>query len=265
MRLNAAVDCAPVVQATSVTSANIVGYQQILLPNGFSFFTATFKDCNSATLDLQKITSVQTDGSAWKTSGSGKTKCAGDITVQKISSTGAYLDEYCYFSTKSPQGWYDSTGTTYAEAGTVTLANGEGLVIQNTHQVGAKLVVQGEVELAPARVLPSGFSFCGNFTPVTIDLQDIASTQVDGTEWKTSGSGKTKCAGDITVQKISSTGAYLDEYCYFSTKSPQGWYDSTGTTYAERGTVTFVAGEGFVVQNTHQVGARLVLPAPVSE
>ena len=255
--------CAAVGFGDGVESSNIVGYQQIDLAKGFSFFTATFKDCNQETIDIQKITSVQATGAAWKTSGSGSTKCAGNITIQKIGTNGAYLDEYLYYSTKTPQGWYDANGT-YVAAGEVTLANGEGLVINNTHQVGAKLVVNGEVDLVPARVLPKGFSFCGNFTPVTIDLQDIMSTQADGTAWKTSGSGSTKCAGNITIQKIGTNGAYLDEYLYYSTKTPQGWYDATGT-YVQAGTVNFVPGEGFVVNMTHQVGARLVLPNPVAE
>ena len=213
------------------------------------------------TIDLQSITSVQADGSAWKTSGSGSTKCAGNITIQKIGTNGAYLDEYLYYSTKTPQGWYTAAGV-YVESGTVSLANGEGLVVNNTHQVGARLVVQGEVDFLPARVLPKGFSFCGNFTPVTIDLQDITSTQADGTAWKTSGSGSTKCAGNITIQKIGTNGAYLDEYLYYSTKTPQGWYTAAGA-YVEKGSVSFVAGEGFVANNTHQVGARLELPNPV--
>jgi len=248
-----------------VSSGNIVGYQQITLPNGFSFFTATFKDCGSvaSSLDIQKISSTQTDGSDWKTSGSSNTKCAGNIRVQKVGTSGAYLDEYRYYSTKTPQGWYNSDGTAYITDGTVSLENGEGLVVNNTHPVGAKLLVRGEVELVPARVLPNGFSFCGNFTPVTVDLQDITSTQADGTEWKTSGSSNTKCTGNIRIQKIGTDGAYLDEYRYYSTKTPQGWYDSTGTTYIEKNTVSFAAGEGFVVNNTHPVGARLVLPNPV--
>ena len=235
------------------------------MPKGFSFFTATFKDTTSATLDIQKITSVQTNGAAWETSGSGNTKCAGVIRVQKVGTDGTYLDEYSYYSTKTPQGWYDESGTTYVEAGTVTLENGEGLVVNNLHTVGAKFVVDGEVDLAPARVLPKGFSFCGNFTPVAIDLQDISSTQVDGTAWKTSGSGNTKCAGVIRVQKVGADGTYLDEYSYYSTKTPQGWYDESGTTYISKGTVTFDPGEGFVVNNLHTIGARLVLPNPVSE
>ena len=245
--------------------STIVGYQQIALPKGFSFFTATFKDCSSATIDIQSISSVQTNGAAWKTSGSGSTKCSGAVVVQKVGTDGSYLDEYSYYSTKTPQGWYDRTGTTYIEVGTVTLANGEGLVVNNMHTVGAKLVVNGEVDLAPARVLPKGFSFCGNFTPVAIDLQDISSTQADGTAWKTSGSGNTKCSGAVVMQKVGTDGTYLDEYSYYSTKTPQGWYDRTGTTYISKGTVSFEPGEGFVVNNMHTIGARLVLPNPVGE
>ena len=240
-----------------------MGYQNIDLASGFSFFTATFKGIGSSSIDLQSITSVQTDGSAWKTSGKSATKCAGDIIVQKIGTDGSYLDAYAYFSTKETPGWYGNSGATYAEG--VTLAEGEGIIVNNIHTVGAKLVVNGEVQLTPARILPSGFSFCGNFTPVAIDLQDITSTQTDGSEWKTSGKSATKCAGDIIIQKIGTDGSYLTAYAYFSTKEPAGWYANSGADYVAKDTVTFAPGEGFIVNNSHSVGARLVLPSPIGE
>ena len=89
--------------------------------------------------------------------------------------------------------------------------------------------------------------------------------QTNGAAWKTSGSGNTKCAGAVSIQKIGTNGNYLDEYSYYSTKTPQGWYDSTGTTYISKGTVSFAPGEGFIVNNGHTIGARLVLPNPVGE
>ena len=233
------------------------------MASGFSFFTATFKGIGSSSIDLQSITSVQTDGTAWKTSGKSATKCAGDIIVQKIGTDGSYLDAYAYYSTKETPGWYANGGVNYVEG--VTLAEGEGIIVNNGHSVGAKLVVNGEVQLTPARILPSGFSFCGNFTPTAIDLQDITSTQVDGSDWKTSGKSATKCAGDIIIQKIGTDGSYLTAYAYYSTKEIPGWYANGGTDYVAKNTVTFAPGEGFIVNNGHSVGARLVLPSPISE
>ena len=99
----------------------------------------------------------------------------------------------------------------------------------------------------------------------TLDIQSISSVQTNGAAWKTSGSGNTKCAGAVSIQKIGTDGAYLDEYLYYSTKTPQGWYNNTGTTYISKGTVSFEPGEGFVVNNGHTIGARLVLPNPISE
>ena len=201
--------------------SNTVGYQNINLAKGWSFFTVTMKGIGSEKMDIQQITSTQVGGEAWKTSGSSTTKCAGAIRVQKIGTNGAYLDQYEYYSTKTPQGWYTENGAEYLGENNVFLEDGEGLVINNTHAVGAELVVKGEVNLEPTRVLPKGWSFCGNFTPVKIDIQDITSTQLDGSEWKTSGSSNTKCAGAIRVQKIGANGAYLDQYEYYSTKTPR--------------------------------------------
>ena len=236
-----------------------MGYQNITLGSGFSFFTPTFKAVAGGAIDIQNIKCLQTDGSEWKTSGKGATKCAGDVSVQKVDTTGRFGTVYSYYSTLTPVGWYSDNGATYAEG--ISFADGEGMIVQNTHTVGASFQVSGEVNLNPGIVLANGFSFCGNFTPVTINIQDFACVQIDGSDWKTSGKGATKCAGDVSLQKVDSTGRFGTVYSYYSTLTPAGWYSDNGTVYAEG--VTFTAGEGFIVQNTHSVGAKLLPKAPV--
>ena len=176
-----------------------------------------------------------------------------------MDSTGRFGTEYSYYSTLTPVGWYSDGGTVFAES--ITFSQGEGMIVQNTHSVGASFQVSGEVDLQPGLVLTSGFSFSGNFTPSTINLQDIACVQVDGSPWLASGKGATKCAGAVSLQKVDSTGRFGTEYSYYSTLTPAGWYSDNGTVYAEG--VTFAAGEGFIVQNIHTVGAKLLPKAPV--
>ncbi len=259
----AALACTASFAETEIPGENIVGYQNITVPAGFTFFTATFKNLSAEGMDIQKITSLQADGSAWKTGGSSNTKCAGAISVQKTDAEGHFLDTYLYYSTKTPQGWYDINGEKYIE--NVTLANGEGLIVNNTHPKGALILrVSGEVDLAPARMIPAGFSFCGNFTPVEIDLQQITSLQADGSAWKTGGSSNTKCAGAISIQKTDTEGHFLDTYLYYSTKEVQGWYDINGEKYIEN--IKFAPGEGFIVNNTHPKGpCQLVFPNPLEK
>ena len=236
-----------------------MGYQQVDIPSGYSFFTVTFDNLSDAAFNLSDISCLQADGSAWKTSGSATTKSAGAITVRKIDTAGSYGTKYAYYSTKATAGWYD--GDTLIEGNAITFASGEGMIVYCGKTNGAKLQVSGSVRLTAASVVvPSGYSFSGNASPVTINLSAIACKQVDGSEWKTSGSAATKSAGAITVRKIDAAGSYGTKYAYYSTKATAGWYD--GDTLIAGDAVTFAPGEGFIVYCGKTNGAQIILPAP---
>lgn len=132
--------CATVATAaTSVVSSGIVGYQQITIPNGYSFFTVTFDTLDQTDYNLSDIACLQADGSEWKTTGSATTKCAGAITIRKINTAGSYGTEYAYYSTKSPVGWYD--GDTLIEGDAVTFAAGEGFIVYCGKTNGAQIIL----------------------------------------------------------------------------------------------------------------------------
>ena len=136
------------------------------------------------------------------------------------------------------------------------------LLSERMNDVVVRVNEKLDVSLHPRAITESDFSFSGNFTPSTINLQDIACVQVDGSPWLASGKGATKCAGNVSIQKVDSTGKFGTEYSYYSTLTPAGWYSDGGTVYAEG--VSFAAGEGFIVQNTHSVGAKLMPKAPIT-
>ena len=246
--------------AKADVTSEIVGYQQITIPAGYSFFTVTFENIDATDFNLSDIGCLQASGAAWKTSGSAATKSAGAITVRKIATNGAYGTEYKYYSTKTPVGWYD--GDALVEDDAVSFGSGVGMIVYCGKTNGATLQVSGAVRLTAASVnVPSGYSFSGNASPVTINLSDIACKQADGSAWKTSGSATTKSAGAITVRKIATNGAYGTEYKYYSTKTPIGWYD--GDTLIEDDAVNFAPGEGFIVYCGKTNGAQIILPAPL--
>ena len=243
----------------AIESENIVGYQQISIPKGYSFFTATFENITATDFNLSEIGCKQSDGSEWLTTGSGTKKCAGAVYVRKITTNGAYGTQYKYYSTKSPVGWYD--GDTQITEDAVKFEPGEGMIVYCGNANGAILQVSGSVRLVPAdKVVPKGYSFSGNSSPVTINLSAIACKQYNGDEWLTTGSGTKKCAGAVYVRKITPNGAYGTQYKYYSTKSPVGWYD--GDTLIEGDAVQFDAGEGFIVYCGNANGAQIILPAP---
>ena len=243
----------------AIESENIVGYQQVSIPNGYSFFTVTFDNIDQTDYNLSAIACLQANGAAWKTSGSATTKSAGAVQVRKIATNGKYGTEYKYYSTRSPIGWYD--GDTQVTGDAVKFKSGEGMIVYCGNANGAILQVSGSVRLVAAGVLvPQGYSFSGNSSPVTINLSAIGCKQANGTDWKTSGSATTKSAGAVQVRKIATNGKYGTEYKYYSTRSPIGWYD--GDTLIEGDTVQFEAGEGFIVYCGNANGAQLILPAP---
>ena len=243
----------------AIESENIVGYQQVSIPKGYSFFTATFENIAATDFNLSEIGCKQSDGSEWKTSGSGTTKSAGAVIVRKVDTEGTYGTQYKYYSTKTPVGWYD--GDTQITGDAVKFESGEGMIVYCGNANGAVLQVSGSVRLVPAgKFVPKGYSFSGNASPVAINLSAIACKQYDGSEWKTSGSGTTKSAGAVIVRKVDSEGTYGTQYKYYSTKTPVGWYD--GDTLIEGDAVQFDAGEGFIVYCGNANGAQIILPAP---
>ena len=222
----------------------------------------TFESISTANYNLSDIKCLQYNGSEWKTSGSATTKCAGAVTVRKIDTEGSYGTEYKYYSTKSPVGWYN--GDTLIEDDAISFASGEGMIVYCGNANGAILQVSGSVRLTATNlVVPNGYSFSGNSSPVTINLSSIPCKQYNGSEWKTSGSATTKCAGAVTVRKIDTEGSYGTEYKYYSTKETAGWYN--GDTLITGNAVTFEPGEGFIVYCGNANGAQVVLPAAIGE
>ena len=244
----------------------IVGYQNIPVPNGFSFRTVTFNAINAEEFDLTDILPLQADGTEWAVSGA--KRCLGAITIQKISTSGSYGQVYAFYSTKTSDvldGWQVGSKTAKVGKGDVTFKSGEGMIISCSKD-GALFQVAGAVSLEDTSVaIPNGFSFSGNCTPVVIDLLDILPLQADGTEW--AATGAKRCLGAITVQKISTSGSYGQAYAFYSSKTEgvtDGWQVGSKTAKVVRGDVTFEPGEGFIVSCSKDA-AIFKFPSPISE
>ena len=235
--------------------SNTVGYQNLPVGNGFSIFTPTFKSVSGSSVDLNSISFLQSDGTAFATSG--KTGvCKGKLQIRKINADGSYATGYGWYSTLG--GW-SNDGVTIIEDGTVTLADGEGFALNNILGSTCLIRVSGEVELAPRNAVATGFSLMGNSTPCTIDLTRVSFLKGDGTAFATS--GKTGvCKGKLQIQKINSDGSYAAGYGWYSTLG--GW-SNDGATVVESGVVTLAAGEAFAINNLLGEAAIMVLPSPV--
>ena len=116
-----------------------MGYQQISIPKGYSFFTATFENIIATDFNLSEIACKQADGSEWLTSGSGTKKSAGAVIVRKVDTAGRYGTEYKYYSTKTPVGWY--AGDTLIEDDAVQFEPGEGFIVYCGNANGAQIIL----------------------------------------------------------------------------------------------------------------------------
>lgn len=264
-----------------VVSSDIVGYQQIDVNTGYSFFTVTFDNITDATkFNLSDITCTKSDGSAWLRTGAAANACNGAIRVRKINTAGAYGQEYVYYGKNASDtfgpGWYvgsrESDGSNLIEADDVTLNPGEGVIVYSS-KPSAKFQVSGAVRLSAfSGAVVKGYSFGGNRTPVTVNLSDIACTKSDGSAWLRTGAAANACNGAVRVRKINTAGAYGQEYVYYGKNASDtfgpGWYEgsreSDGSNLITGNQVTFAPGEGWIMYSSKDA-ANIVIPSPVSE
>jgi hypothetical protein len=115
--------------ADGIESSNIVGYQDIPIPEGYSMYTVTFKNPSTTTFDIKDIIVCNAEGAVMDDSTSAL-RSRDKIMVQKLNSeTGSlYEDSYQFHSR---YGWRDLNNTVLSK-NQVTLAPGESLYVNNT-------------------------------------------------------------------------------------------------------------------------------------
>ncbi len=228
-----------------------MGYQNVTLIAGWSAFTPTFKNVGDEKFYLSQITPLKADGSAYTAK-----QCMGTIYVQCIADSGEYGTSYKYYSTLG--GWSGDSGKTLIGDTDVPLNVGEGFVINNLTKNVAMLRVSGEVDLACKNFLKTGWSICGNSTPVNLDLTKITPLKEDGSPFTAK-----QCMGTIYIQCLSDGGEYGTSYKYYSTLG--GWSGDSGKTKIADTDVPLPAGCAFAINNLTKSSAYLQLPSPVAE
>ena len=164
--------------SADVESANICGYQNIDVINGYKFFTVTFENLSDAqNFKLSDIKCTKDDGSEWLRTGAGTKACNGAISVRKISTGGIYGTEYKYYGKNATDtfgpGWYegdrvDDGSNLITKDNDLNLQPGEGLLVYSSKSA-AKFVVAGGVRLTSfTGDVANGYAFGGNNTPVQI-------------------------------------------------------------------------------------------------
>ncbi|MBQ4440009.1 MAG: hypothetical protein II909_02570 [Kiritimatiellae bacterium] len=228
--------------AKADVTSEIVGYQQITIPTGYSLFTVTFKDVGGDEYDIQDIKVLTTAGADYASNNK--------VKMQKLSVAGEYLTLYNYRLSKG--GWCQ--GSTYVGTAAVTFADGEGVALYNGDASELKLQVSGAVNLTPvSTAIPTAsYKIIGNPTPVSVDLQDVIPYL-----------GENICSANnkVKVQKIGTDGEYGTLYNWRQSKG--GWCQ--GSTFVGENVVTLAPGEGLAVYNGESEAVTLKFPSPISE
>lgn len=184
--------------ADDIVSANVVGYQQIAVLEGFSAFTPTFKNVTEAEYSMDDILVV--DGDSY----------AGQVYLQVMDDQGDYGESFTYWG--STLGWFSDTA-----AEKPTLKPGQSLCVNNVTGSTIYFQVSGEVALENKNMIPVDLYLWGNATPVDVDLNDVKVVDVDGEI-------NDAVAGNVFFQLIdeSGSGDYGDTFTYWG--SDIGWY-----------------------------------------
>ena len=138
-----------------MSPTNIVGYQQITIDNGYSFFAVTFDNVNqSGIYKLSDLKCVRTDGQDWLRTGFGAAAanaCGGAIYIRKISADGAYGQEYKYYGKNTSDtfgpGWYigdraaDGSNLVTVDKN-ITFEPGEGWILYCGKDAGTVIIPQ---------------------------------------------------------------------------------------------------------------------------
>ena len=250
----------------AIESENIVGYQQITVPTGYTFFTVTFKDVQGGVYDVKDIKVLNSAGLEMNDDNSvtPSRRSRNKVQFQKLAATGAIDASHTYkFSTQNSKGWCDSS-TPLAD-GECTFQDGEGFYFYNGQGENVIFQMSGSVKITQTSIpVATGYSIFGNSTPAVIDVRDIKVYNSEGKEMNDDNTvtPSRRSRGKIQIQKLASTGAIDASHTYkFTTQNSKGWCDSS--TPLAAGEFELQPGESVYLYNGQGETVYLQLPSPI--
>ena len=269
----------PTLAQLGVYYTNTVGYQQIVIPPGFSVFTPTFTKVAGVTkntLDDIKVLNadgVEFDGVRYQDTILDRLhRCLGKVSVNKVYS--AVDDERGVDAGDMMPSMSWTTGSGMAKWGDnkdVELFNGEGIIVNNELKTNVIFQIAGEVALDPVINVPTGFSVLGNFTPVPMTLEDIEVLnanfeEFDGVRYQDAVLDRLhRCLGKVSVNKVYSAADTERGVDAGDMMPSMSW--TTGSSMAKWGdnaTVPLAAGEALVVNNELKTNVFFRLKRPIA-
>jgi hypothetical protein len=229
MTLAAALSATAVV--AEVTSANIVGYQNITAGSGFTVLAPTF-----VTVGESKVFTLGA--------------VTGDFeefdSLQFFNAGGNVNQEVFWLTADSSggvEGWHNDSieymGDTVVDAGTAIFVSTAS---------GATVMLSGQVEPGDVEIAAGvGFTVAGNSTPVDMTLADLQLTNIQEFD---------------SLQFFDAGGNVNQEVFWLTADSSggvEGWHNDS---VEYQGGVTLPAGKGFFLSSAAG-GVTLTIPAPV--
>lgn len=222
-----------------ITSANVVGYQQYDLVQGYNFYSPVF-EAVSGTMNLQDLQLINAAGD-------------GTENIVLIDNDGMTQGQYSWFSDEQTgegkDGWFDMDAWAFYD---VDIENGQGFYIY-TKKMGVKIQSSGAVKLEPySKTLKMGYNIVGNCSPVAINIQDVklVDAKGDGTE---------------SIISIDSEGMTQGQFSWFSDEQTgegkDGWFDMDAWDFYD---FEIAAGEGLYVY-AKKDGVKLTIPSAITK
>jgi hypothetical protein len=218
------------ISAMAVESENVVGYQTITCPSGFTVFSPTFLTVGGTPTTYKEITGTMVDGDNLQFFNAG-----GDVNFTATWYTFELLG--------LPTGWYDGDFNSLADT---EIPAGQGFFVSLAS--AGSVTVKGQVNASPVTVTSAaGFTVTGNCMPKDTTYGSLIMTGlVDGDNLQFFNAG-----GDVSFTATWYTFELLG--------LPTGWYDGDFNSLSA---TVIPAGQGFFL-STAGAGATLQVPAPM--
>ena len=240
-----------------VTSANIVGYSNAIVPTGYTLFTPQFKEMSSGKFNVDQLIPKLPNGK----------EVGADAATQRNKVLLYFLNDVTKGLYSQALSWVPNIGWSYdgvtKHVDTVEVSQGESIVICNTVKanktsgkeqyvpsgsvdfVPIHLLHSGEVDLNPVTLVPAGqYALCGNvsFTD-TINIDDIEPVLPNG---KVVGEDAATQRNKVLVYFLTdkTNGLYGNALSWLP---GVGWSYDGVTKHSDK--VEFNPGEGYAVQN----------------
>ncbi len=253
---------------SGVVSSDIVGYQTLTIPQGYSMYCVTFKGVGNTAYDCTNIKLLNSAGKEMNddNSASPSQRSRNKVIFQKLDlTTGNVTDTIFKYNSQNGKGW--CAGSTKLNEGDLTFANGEGFYINNTQGEAVQFQYSGQVDLAPVSMaLEPGFSIVGNMTPVAVDLSQVKLLNAQGLEMNDDNSAtpSRRSRNKVIFQLLDSSSGNVQDTIYkFNSQNGKGWCE--GSTQLTTGQMILQPGQSFYLNNTQGDTVYLQFPTVVNQ